>query len=368
MSSDPFVSPNKKMTPSRRGLAVSPSGPLVIHQPGPYDLLLREMDDLRTRLRETEEELDVALAELKETRSQRDQDASTITRLGLRNAELEDLVNRQKMTISNQSRTISDPKSHRSRCVALPLTVAMLPPPPHKLTTQHSFEASFSTGMFHAPAPGSDLPPPVRTAPLSSSNQHQPLMSPPIASLPMRAHTCRFSPHDGRAAIRDLFSRPSALAPKVIRVQSFNFEQKATEFGARFQELWNKSEAFGRTYAGEPSAWNDIHLDQRVKDYILSTSDSKVAWHLLNNPVTRPLQIAKAINSYIVHEILKITVIKGFDFTADHEINQIRKHLFPGRFIPFLPLLSLPDEMNIRHRHNASQHDDHCDVSAGEAR
>lgn len=365
--SEPFVSPTK-MTPSRRGLAVSPSGPLVIHQPGPYDLLLREMNDLKTRLRETEEELDEALAELKETRSQRDQDASTITRLGMRNAELEDLVNRQKMTISNQSRTISDPKALRNRCVALPLTVTMLPAPPHKHTTQHSYEASISNSRFHAPAPGSDLPPPVHTAPPSSSTHRQPLMSPPVDSMHMHAHTCRFGPHDGRAAIRDLFSGPSVLAPKVIWFQGINFEQKVTEFGARFQGLWTKSEAFGRAYAGEPSAWNDSHLDPRVKDYILSTSDSKVAWHMLSNPVTRPLQIAKAINFYIVRDILRITVIKGFDFTADHEISQIRRHLFPGKLFPSLRCSSLPDEIYIRHRHDASQHDDHRDVAAGESR
>ncbi|KAL1963602.1 hypothetical protein VTN77DRAFT_8047 [Rasamsonia byssochlamydoides] len=371
MSSDPFLEPKGKgqLTPSRSSRlavssAVSPPGPLVIHQPRPYDLLLRELDHLKTRLRETEDELDKAQSELKGSLFQRAQDAETITRLGSKNAELEDLVNKQKATITNQSRALADPNSLRNRRSAAPLAVSLPLPlpvtPRHQTTTQHSFDASVSNGGLHSAAPVFDMPPPSLNLPMPTPMlmpipmNAAPLPSAPAAQLPAHHplgpvpvmspgdglyHTYGFGP-SSRSPVCDAFNIPSScqspgMLPHAHPPPHCDFEQKVAEFSARFHDLWTKSEAFGRTFAAEPNAWKDSHLDQRVKDYLMLISDCKVASYLLNNPLTRPLQVAKAINFYLVRDVLKITVIKGFDVVADDEIGKIKMQLGPGESSTF---------------------------------
>jgi len=102
------------------------------------------------------------------------------------------------------------------------------------------------------------------------------------------------------------------------------------EFSSRLRELWTKTELFGQVHANVPSIYKDSHLDKRVKEYIMSVSDRQGASSLLGSPATRFFLVAKAINAFLVHDVLKVTIIKGFDAQADMEIGGIKKQLFPG--------------------------------------
>lgn len=62
----------------------------------------------------------------------------------------------------------------------------------------------------------------------------------------------------------------------------------------------------------------------------MSVSDRQGASSLLGSPATRFFLVAKAINAFLVHDVLKVTIIKGFDAQADMEIGGIKKQLFPG--------------------------------------
>jgi hypothetical protein len=331
MPSDPFFEPNglfdpngnKILTPNRA--PVSPSGPLVINQPRPYDLLLRELDNQKNRAMEAEDELAKAQADVKRGKEQIAHDATIITSLQARIAELEELVEMQKATIVNQSKTIAEPKTLAHRQSAAPLNPVT---PSRQIIPQHSLDASFSTGHLRngGPPPRFSLPAKPMTGGLPPNGQA--LLSPLY-----RARTCRYS-MPSRSPVHNVFT----IFKGPGKVPPFDFEEKATAFGTQLQGLWAKSEAFGHKYATEPNAWKDSHLDQRVKDYAMAISDSKVASYLLNNPVTRPLQVAKAINFYLVRDVLKITVIKGFNNMVDVEIDQIKHQLRPGE--SFTSLLS----------------------------
>lgn len=64
----------------------------------------------------------------------------------------------------------------------------------------------------------------------------------------------------------------------------------------------------------------------------MAVSDRNGASSLLGSPATRFFLAAKAVNAFLVREVLKVTIIRGFDVQADAEIGGIKKQLFPGEF------------------------------------
>ena len=116
----------------------------------------------------------------------------------------------------------------------------------------------------------------------------------------------------------------------------FDIATCIAEFSSRFRELWAKTELFGQVHANTPNVYKDSQLDRQVKNYVMSVSDKHGASSLLGSSETRFFLVAKAINAFLVREVLKITVVKGFDTAADSEIGNIKKQLFPGQWPIFL--------------------------------
>jgi hypothetical protein len=320
MATDPFLEGNGQITPrgNRPQHPPSPGGPLIIHQPRSYDLLLRELDTLRTRLGDSDDELESTVAELRQSHRQIEKDDGVITALQAKIAELEDLVCKQKITIANQSRAISDPKTLRHRPSFAPTYMQMAPT--QHISGHETYDAPYSAGMrltglfdmpysgFHAPMPGAFPAGPQAAIPPADSYQ------PYGYGMPVQSPT------------RDIMTPPTPNS-----YAGLDFETRMTEFGTRFQAIWAKAETFGRAYAAEPSPSKDSNLEPQVKDYVMLISDTRVASFLLGNPATRPLHVAKAINFYLVRDILKYTeVIKGFNAAVDAEITRIKKQMSHG--------------------------------------
>lgn len=285
--SDTPASPAGLLTPGRRHLLGSPGPGVFQSQPRPYDLLLRELEQLQARHKATQEQLEDA-------RRQIMRDNTAIQKLEAKIVELEELVQKQKTTISNQSKTIADPKGLRKK-----QSGALLPVTPHRqVSNRPSFDTPFSNRAPNSSHSGVfDLPPPRFD--LQSATRPQSVLGhvSPATSLP--------SSH-------------------------IDFGSISSQFASRFQELWLKIERFGQIHANVPNVYNDSHIEKRIKEYIMAVSDQSNASFLLGSNVTRFLLFAKAINFYLVRDILKITIIKGFNAAADTEIGNIKKCLFPG--------------------------------------
>ncbi|UCK58288.1 hypothetical protein AFCA_001150 [Aspergillus flavus] len=225
--------------------------------PGSLQELTRAdvVKQLQIRVKATQERLEEVEAALNRCREYSAQDIETISRQRVRILDLEDLVRKQKTTISNQSKAIADPKRVRMLQSTIPMPIFPLTP-----TQQRPIVRSPSSST---PSSASSYSPSVHTLP------------PPAFDLPA--------------------STPQG------KLLSLGENSKTIQF--------------------------DSQLNPRVKEYVMSISNKIHASTLLGNPCTRPCVVAKAINFYLVHEILQPTVVKGFDAQVDVEINQIQEHL-----------------------------------------
>lgn len=301
-----------------------------------------EIDYLRTHLQSTQETLQTVYLELEDSRAHIAQDTVLISGLQEKVVELEALVQKQKVTISNQSKTISDPRLIRKQQqqqvpggneVVVPMT-------PQRHGHGHGqgqcqgpspFESPYSTRSGYSGAGvGPFEPPPLLdvdgngvVSQFPGQGQSQPFfgVNPPLPAIWDPLAWSNGSPY--AVAYLDL---SSCIA----------------EFTSRLHELWTKTELFGQVHANTPSVYKDSHLDRRVKEYIMSVSDRQGASSLLGSPATRFYVVAKAINAFLVHDVLKVTIIKGFDAQADMEIGGIKKQLFPGEH----PNYTIKDKSN----------------------
>ncbi|KAJ9219517.1 hypothetical protein DTO271D3_745 [Paecilomyces variotii] len=285
------------LTPSRDQFLGSPA-PTIPQTPRQYGAMVRDYEQLQGTHQATLRQLEQAQIELDDARKTIRRNNDTIRRLQSQISELEETIQRQKITISNQSKTISDPKSKR------PASVPMTP------LRHGSQESPFGN---------------VRGQP-SIFDQ-----TPPKFELPVDAPTSGGSM--GSAAHQQLRLSPAPDgATSFMSTHSFphlDYNRISTGFVSRFQELWRKSEVFGQVHANLPDVRKDSKVDQRVKNYLMVISDTHGAFNLLGTDDTRFHLVAKAINFYLVREVLKITVVKGFDSVTDSEIGQIKKQLFP---------------------------------------
>ncbi|RAQ64309.1 protein phosphatase 2C [Aspergillus flavus] len=242
--------------------------------PGSLQELTRAdvVKQLQIRVKATQERLEEVEAALNRCREYSAQDIETISRQRVRILDLEDLVRKQKTTISNQSKAIADPKRVRMLQSTIPMPIFPLTP-----TQQRPIGKLLSLG-----------------------ENSKTSLSCKRGSLPM--------------SICSLGS-------------SFDTETVIRLISTRLQSLFSRTQKFGHMYTNFPSIQFDSQLNPRVKEYVMSISNKIHASTLLGNPCTRPCVVAKAINFYLVHEILQPTVVKGFDAQVDVEINQIQEHL-----------------------------------------
>lgn len=356
--SSSHTSPN---APGRHSTRTSTSTPatslsLSSHHPHPQQQQQQshaqdyEIDYLRESLKVTQDALHRMYIELEDSRVQIARDTELVFHLNGKVVELESLVKKQKMTISNQSKTISDPRLSRrqqqqqqqqgSGGVAVGLVPMSTSAQQDKGQVQgqgqmlqsspthegpYSSTTHYSAGLFeHPPTPVFDISNGNAAIPNFSnqgqSQQHQVTLQAPPPPL--------------------TYNQPLGLSPIWDPVAWSNGSPYAAayldpatciaEFVSRLRELWAKTELFGQVHANTPNVYKDSHLDRRVKEYIMAVSDRNGASSLLGSPATRFFLVAKAVNAFLVREVLKVTVIRGFDVQADAEIGGIKKQLFPG--------------------------------------
>ncbi|KAL4893746.1 hypothetical protein BDV59DRAFT_201516 [Aspergillus ambiguus] len=230
--------------------------------------------------------------------------------------ELEELVRKQRATISNQSKAISDPRVVRRQHATVsgfPWTPRhggpnLLPSP---LETPLSIASgSVGSGVFNQPPPpfllvqGNHPAPTAATEDLESSTAN---------ATAGEHHDCVLcSKMNGQYACAFV-----------------NFDDTFLEIWARLQTLWTKTESYGMTYANIPCIQVDSQMGQNVKDYVISLSDQAQASTLLGQPTTRYCLVAKAINYYLIKEVMKITAAKGFDASSDEEMGHIKQMMYP---------------------------------------
>ncbi|KAE8417413.1 hypothetical protein BDV36DRAFT_296150 [Aspergillus pseudocaelatus] len=234
-------------------------------------------------------------------------DIETISRQRVKILELEDLVQKQKTTISNQSKAIADPKRIRTWQSTIPMPIF-----PLTYTQQRPSVRSprSSTPLPASPYSSSVLTLPPPTFDLSASTPQGKLLS-----LEENSKTSLSRKRSGFPM------RVCSLGP------SFDTETVFRVISTRLQSLFSRTQTFGHMYTNFPSIQFDSQLNPRVKEYVMNISDKIHASTLLGNPCTRLCVVAKAINFYLVQHILQPIVVRGFDAQMEMEIKQIQKHL-----------------------------------------
>jgi hypothetical protein len=287
------------------------------------------VEALQTRVTGMQKQMGQIQRELDGSRSQMVQDEGTMGHLRRRIEELEELVQKQKATIANQSKAISDPRTGRRQQQnqqqnqpKQPGNGIVYPATPHhnhqgpsapyqtpaSMRSQHSVA---SANVFDCPPPRFELQAVNGAAPAPG-----PGTGPATAPGPSTNAFGNGIPH--------------VTGPR-LHFTYAEIEKHSTDLGKRLQGLFGKMEQWGQAHANVPNVYRDSRLEKRVKEYIMSVSDASTASHLLGNVKTRYFLVAKAINFYLVNEVLKITAVRGFDAVVDAEIEGLKGQLFPGK-------------------------------------
>ncbi|OGM46727.1 protein phosphatase 2C [Aspergillus bombycis] len=262
---------------------------------------------LQTCIKATQERLEEVEAALNRCREYSAQDIETISRQRVKIIELQDLVQKQKITISNQSKAIADPKRICIRQSTIPMPIFPLTPTQQRPTVR---------------SPRSSTPP-------SASPSFPSVLALPPPAFDMSAST----PRDKLKRLDEnsktsISRRRSSFPMSICSLGSpFDTETVIRVISTRLQSLFSKTQTFGHMYTNFPSIQFDSHLNPQVKGYVMGISDKIHASTLLGNPCTRLCVVAKGINFYLVHNILQPTVVKGFDAYMDREIKQIQEYL-----------------------------------------
>lgn len=288
-----------------------------------------------------------------------------IQQLNARIAELEELVEKQRMTISNQSRAIAHPRSARNQqqqqSVGYPVTPhrqagsgMMTSPSPSVHETPYSVRTQpVGAGLYMQSPPKFDLHGVLNGAQTAKSNHSG---SPAGRVQPFGGDKVEFVTAPAAPSVPAIAPAPApvsmpAIAPASMAVVAvdtpsphplpklplgpesyFDNEKYTADLVARFHKLWKRTEAFGGKYANTPNPYKDGALDKTVKDLLARVSDKVGPSGFLPDCTARYLLVAKAINFYLVNDLLKVNAAKGFKNSVDAEIGRIKKQLQPGEY------------------------------------
>ncbi|KAE8149439.1 hypothetical protein BDV25DRAFT_140819 [Aspergillus avenaceus] len=251
--------------------------------------------ELKAQIKVLQERLEEAEAALKRLQDSSAHDLNTISMQREKIMELEGIISKQKMTISNQSKAISQPPK---------MGVSM---PQYLQTPSHLAPAA---SAMHAPASS--------CSPASHSHQPEALHNP----------VNTFFTVNKALEMSDCKTRNKSSHACVI-CHPVNSETNTWMLSVKFQNLFSRSYIFGQTYTNFPSIRCDSQLGSEIKEYLMTISDKLHASTLTGNPTTRFCMVAKAINVYLVHKILQITVAEGFDAAMDSKIAKFQECLGP---------------------------------------
>ncbi|KAK2762218.1 hypothetical protein FQN54_001228 [Arachnomyces sp. PD_36] len=294
------TSSNKQLTRAQLEALGSP-GPAVMRPT--YEQLWRDYHQLDITFQATRQQLERTQIELGEAMNRAAHDQTQIARLQSTVERQEELIQKQKTTISTQSKTISDPK-HLKQQNGASTTPQKRSSHGNLLETPHT---NHRRGIFDRTSPVRDAS--VQQPPglfRTSSQQH--LMPYRLDLAPVSPTKTSFAPPNGGMMMS---------------------EEYIALFPIEFRDLWLKAETFGHLHANAPDIQKDSRIDQKIKQVLMAVSDSSTASFLLNNATTRYFLVGKVINHILTREVLKISVVKGFNAATDSEIGQIKRQIFP---------------------------------------
>ncbi|KAL4970341.1 uncharacterized protein BDV14DRAFT_195036 [Aspergillus stella-maris] len=303
--------------------------------------------------------------ELEDAHQRIERDTGLIDNLHEKVTELEELVRKQRITINTQSRAISDRrvvrKSQQQQQSSVSMGMYPMTPSHHYPVHQCQYLGSGASGVscssastcvgngtstlhsnafspFEAQALAQaqiQTPQSVRSTEAHCStifDQPPPKFEIPSTAYP--AHTSLAIPSIvKRKESKDVFSpmAPSSnngvITPALSAPISPDHHKEMAGFSTRFQALMRMSEVFGQTHASIPNIYNDSHMEDTAKEYLMAISCRSRTSHLLEDAATRGFLVAKAINWYLVEMVLKVDVITGFDTSVDGEIEQIQRQM-----------------------------------------
>ncbi|KAF7595323.1 hypothetical protein BBP40_006572 [Aspergillus hancockii] len=265
-------------------------------------------EQLSTQLKATQERLEEVEAVLNRTREQSARDIEIIGNQRVKIMELEDLIRRQKTTISCQSKTISGPKKIRVQQSAIRMPTFPLDSTPSG--ARAGSPRSNTPSSISPYPPNLTIPPPTSSTPISTSQGNSSAL----------VETSRTSPKPPRSNL---------LRGIGVMRCSFDTGTSSHVLSVRLQNLFVRTRNFGQAYTNHPSIHFDSKLGPEIKDYIIRISDRIHASTLLGNPTTRFCVIAKAINYHLIHDILQLSIAKAFDVFVDLEINMMQGQITP---------------------------------------
>ncbi|KAK2813758.1 hypothetical protein FQN50_000156 [Emmonsiellopsis sp. PD_5] len=346
--------------------------------------LIYTVDHLQNALRykdsdlvRTKNDLDMATAN-----SQRDREVLRL--MEARIAELEELVGKQKATISNQSKAISAPRGNGSgngsigssgyngngngngqaagngngngyahgqgqgnKPRALSFNFATPQHHYHHGSGQGGSRVSRYQHVFNNPPPKFGLATP------QSLSQSQSAMS-SVERLNAFVPSIGNSPGTGGGGgiggaeekVIPLSSLPVDLPEGMMIMEEANFT--AMDFGNKFLSVWEKVENFAKTYLLSAPSNNHVTaataVDAEVAKTLVVASglESAAMAELLGDPNMRHLVLMRVMNYYLSKKVMHVSVIRGFDSTADSEIGQMIRLMYPG-------ISSIPSPLSIQY-------------------
>lgn len=270
----------------------------------------RELEELQIRCQQAEDELARTKEALQKSQQQARGQLLEMSSLRAKVTHLQNIIEKQKMTIAHQSRVIA----HRAQHVvangnndgsrnghggahwnrqSTPMTQMHQQNPPHPFAVNHSagpFASPQSSvsgqGEMGYPSAGLFMSPPPQ--PLVSQNGYEAA---------------------GNAAMDD-------------------FDRHVAYFGGQLHSLWAMADAFGRNFTAivdEPNVVTIDHVVSFLPHRMMSAA-------LSNDPATRCLLVVKTINFYIVQGIVKFyNVVRGVDPAVDRELQSLKEELSTGK-------------------------------------
>ncbi|KAL2828365.1 hypothetical protein BJY01DRAFT_255371 [Aspergillus pseudoustus] len=350
--------PSLDMTSNSTNSSVTGSpGPSVRLEQTEYETMRNPNEAFSSLSASERKEIERLHRELEDAQQRIDRDTEVINNLHEKVTGLEELVRKQKITISTQSRTISDRRvlrknqqQHQSPMGVFPMTPTHQPHMrQYQVPGSGASVASYTSGVASAASGGVYL---VHQSPSPFDNQTPQSVSsigldsqcstvfdqpPPkfeIPSGPPPPGYPSFLPSAPTKGKTQDVPDPMVIAISNISNLGISVDTPPTHddyrkemalFSTGFSRLMQLAEIFGQSHASLPNIFMDSHLDDRVKEYLIAISSRSQASVLIGNTATRGFLVAKAISYYLVRNILSTSVIKGFDRSIDLEVDEIEE-------------------------------------------
>ncbi|PGH15890.1 hypothetical protein AJ79_02057 [Helicocarpus griseus UAMH5409] len=246
-------------------------------------------------------------------------------------AQLEDIVGQQKNPDMAQSQANPAPPEYKAKPKphALSFTFAT---PQHHMGGQEAPRVSRYQHVFDNPPPKFGLK--NQDTPRSAGNETASSTSPITAnSMSSIDRLNAFVPPIGPDAAADqmiipMSAMPVAVPPGMMIMEGA--EYNVMDFGDCYNNLFQKVEAFTKMYVNAPNGKYDSMINPASMAHLVKSSHANLVSGFLSDPTTRYVLLIKAMNLYIVENVLKLSVIRGFDSTADSEISQLIGILYPN--------------------------------------